>query len=87
MNQEKYEDIAEKQIETDRFLAELIEAETVLGIGIVLAIVELQYRLNIHPGLVLYVLILLIGFFIWEMFRLEETEKELEEEIERERED
>ena len=85
MNQERYEEIAEKEIETDRFLTELVGAETLLGIGIVLAIVELQHLLKIPENLITYLIIILIGFFTWELFRLEETQKELKEKLEKER--
>jgi hypothetical protein len=82
MDQEKYEEVAEKQIETDRFLTELIEAETILGIGVALAIVELQHLLNIEKWFITFCIVLLIGFFVWQMFRLEEEEKRIEESLE-----
>lgn len=86
VNQEKkYEEIAEKEIETDRFLTELLGVETLLGIGIVLAIVELQHFLKIPENLIIYLIITLIAFFTLEMFRLEETQKELKEKLEKEK--
>lgn len=87
MEEEKYEEVAEKQIEKDCFLTELIEAETILGIGVALAIVELQHMLNIENWFIVFCLVLLIGFFVWQMFRLEEEEKRIEESLEKEQED